>query len=818
MVVDQHRPSPDGRLPVASAPETMSSTPPASHTPGPAPGPRDLLLVLGAMFAFSLMALFTRAAAASVLGVAAWRAIFVAIVFAGMAAWREGPTTLAKPSRDTVRLGAMLGVALAIASSTFVGGYAFTTVANTIFLHNLAPVVVFPLAWWMFREKPLPAAVTGAGIALVGVAMLTGVSLFQVAHFANPRFLLGDGLALASALGYGAVLVYTRATRQANTPILSTLALAWTVAAVLLGVVALVAGELWISSSAMLWTLGLALVCTNLPFYLLNLGMKRVGAGLAAVLSLSEVVFATAIGVVVYGEHLAPVGWVGGLLAALGVTYAVTTDDSTTTHAPADTLQPSTLPRRTARLGLALLALNAGAIMALLGEPGSGELLAWAGLATLARLGPAVAVPGLPERMAPALSWLGGLTGAAIVLAAFSRGLPDPGTGNLVLLVAGLVVLFGDRALAAREAPDDTDPHTLHTLGVGLFVAAQAFALLQHGAAPLLATVGLLSLAASGVSTASAGLRGHLNDHRARATFLRLDAPLGRFVTPRRIGAVLAAAWLLGGVHAVPTGHVGIVERFGAPGNPAPAGLAISLPPPIDRLELVDVARIRRTSVVDAGTPLLCGDQSMVTVEASLHYRVKEPLAFAYGVRDPDTSLRSLAQNALLEAVAARTHDDVLTNGRAALEVDVLRATQQAADVAGLGVEVMDAPISTAAVPPSVTAAFLDVISADEERQTAINRAEAYAADVLPRAGGAAVARIAAAHGTAAATVARAESVQAAHTALSTGGARAPALTRERLRWEHLEATLSHRPLVLAPASVSIWLGDTPLPPVAPPR
>ena len=67
--------------------------------------------------------------------------------------------------------------------------------ANTIFLHNLAPVFVFPLAWWLFQERAGSAAVTGAVIALFGVALLSGVSLFQVSHFASSRFLLGDFLA-----------------------------------------------------------------------------------------------------------------------------------------------------------------------------------------------------------------------------------------------------------------------------------------------------------------------------------------------------------------------------------------------------------------------------------------------------------------------------------------------------------------------------------------------------------------------------------------------------------------------------------------------
>ena len=102
--------------------------------------------------------------------------------------------------------------------------------------------------------------------------------------------------------------------------------MAWVFAAVLLSVVAIAAGGFSISGSAMLWVVGLAVISTNIPFYLLNLGMKAVPAGMAAVLSLSEVLFATAIGILVYGERLAPIGWIGAALAGLGVLYAITQD------------------------------------------------------------------------------------------------------------------------------------------------------------------------------------------------------------------------------------------------------------------------------------------------------------------------------------------------------------------------------------------------------------------------------------------------------------------------------------------------------------
>jgi membrane protease subunit HflK len=113
-------------------------------------------------------------------------------------------------------------------------------------------------------------------------------------------------------------------------------------------------------------------------------------------------------------------------------------------------------------------------------------------------------------------------------------------------------------------------------------------------------------------------------------------------------------------------------------------------------------------------------------------------------------------------------------------------------------------------VPATVMDAFLDVISADEERSTAINRAEAYAAAVIPEALGEAAATHQRALGEADLIAAEAAGWSAVFTAISDGGAAAPALTRHRLREEALVESLSEQPLVLIPSTMSLWLGDSP--------
>ena len=754
------------------------------------------------MAAFSLMALFTRAAEASVFTVAAWRGIFVALAFGLWMVVKDGPRSF-KVDAPTLRISAIMGVALAIASATFVAGYVYTTVANTIFLHNLAPVVVFPLAWWAFRERPGAAVLAGGAIAVAGVALLSGVSFVQVAHFANPQFLLGDGLAFVSALGYAGVLVATRQSRTMGTPIVATLFYAWLVAAVLLTGVAVAVDTIAASWTSLLWILGLALVCTNLPFVLLNLGMRHVGAGLASVLSLSEVVFATALGVVVYGEELAPAGWLGGGLAVVGVLYALRQGGQ-------DFEDPRALPHaartpRLVRLGLALLALNAAGVATLLG--GGAALLAFWAFVRLGRSAPAAVAVFLGARSAVWARW--GAVALAAVAGLVVATRDAPAEGSVFVLVGALVLWGTDRAAAAREPEGARDADRLGQLALLAAAAAEGFALLAHDGALWAAWVARAALALGALEVVASGIRGSLHVQPAPPTL----GEHGRwFKAPVLVGA-LALVWVLGGLHAVPAGHVAIVERFGAPQDElASAGLLVQAPPPIDRVVLVHVDQAQQIDILEPGTPLLCGDQGMVSLSATLAFHVEDPVKWAYGHADPEAVLAELARSALVEVLAGSSADEVLAEGRAEVEARSAVLTQALAEELGARIDAVQ--LQVVRVPPPVQAAFLDVISADEERLTTINEAHAYAAEVLPQAGGQAVEALAAAEVHAMELAARAEADRLRFEALAVGGRPSPGLTRERLALEAAEARLGPADLLVVPEGQALWIGDVQASPV----
>jgi membrane protease subunit HflK len=790
----------------------MANGPLSTQRPG-----REYGLVIAATFAFALMALFTRGASAPILTVAAWRAVFVAVVFAGWTAIAEGAFTgngiaALVPDRPTLRLGALYGLALAVASSTFVGGYALTTVANTIFFHSLSPLAVFPLAWWLFKEEPSPRALAGTGIAVFGVALLSGVSLFQFTHYADPRFLAGDLLALLSAFGYGTVIVATRAARARQAPILPLLTVAWSVAAVLLCLVVLVFGTLAMPLSAVPWVLGLAVVSTNIPFYLINVAMRQVPAGLTSLLGMAEVVFATLLGLVVYGESLAPIGWVGGVLIGLGILHPFTSGGDTEV-APAGTLSEGTQPIRLARLGLRLLLFNVGAGLVLVGGDEAGALLVWVSLVSVLRLGRAQAAELVGARMAGPVRWvLVGLSAAVVAGLAFRGGwdAPAPALGGAILAA---VVWVADRALLAREAMEDADADPLASAALLAVAVGIGLSAVDHPAGPWVLRAGALLVALAALTLLVAALRDA--DPRGAQGLEALPAQLGR---PRRLAALAVVVLLTGGLRVVPAGHVAVIERFGAPlPDPAPAGLLLRFPPPIEQITIVDVASVRSVELAGADTALLTGDQSLVTAQVTLYYTVSGPLTYALRVAHPDEALQAVGRGALAETVARLSLDGVLTSGRRELEAEVATAAQAAADRVGLGMKVEAVQLSKVAVPAPVQASFLDVISAEEHKRGLVNGADAYAAQVVPKARGEAAAVVERANGDAAARAAAAEGRAAWLVGVSTGGAESPKLTRLRLWRERVAAALEGHSLVLVPPSVRVWLGGQPVAPGATP-
>ncbi|MGV3533730.1 MAG: FtsH protease activity modulator HflK [Chthoniobacteraceae bacterium] len=264
--------------------------------------------------------------------------------------------------------------------------------------------------------------------------------------------------------------------------------------------------------------------------------------------------------------------------------------------------------------------------------------------------------------------------------------------------------------------------------------------------------------------------------------------------------AIIAAAAMLSCFATIPADSEGVLIRLGKFHSILKPGLQFKLPLGIDRLEIIPTQRQQKLefgySTPGATNPdqvsedpeaeksMVTGDLNMVLVEWTVQYRIDDPRAYLFNVRDPDSTLRDASESATREVVGDRTVDEVLTVGRQEVEMESLNRLRELAQRYGLGVSVMQVQLKNVNPPRPVQASFNEVNQAQQERERAINVANGEYNKVVPRASGEADQQIAEAEGYALQRVGEARGNAERFRAEFGAYQKAPEVTRQRLYLE----------------------------------
>lgn len=247
---------------------------------------------------------------------------------------------------------------------------------------------------------------------------------------------------------------------------------------------------------------------------------------------------------------------------------------------------------------------------------------------------------------------------------------------------------------------------------------------------------------------------------------------------------VALAVWLLSGIYIVGPAERGVVLRFGKYVETTMPGPHWHWPYPIERVEKVDVDRIRQA---EHKALMLTQDENIVDVDVGVQYRVRDPKAYLFNVRNPELTVLQAVESAIREVVGKSAMDFVLTEGRTEVAARTQELAQAILDRYGTGVQLTKVNLKDAQPPEEVQAAFADAIKAREDEQRFKNEAEAYANEIIPKARGRAARQIEDANAYKAEVVARAQGETARFLALLREYQRAPAVTRERLYIDAME-------------------------------
>src|SRR2546425_424964 len=282
--------------------------------------------------------------------------------------------------------------------------------------------------------------------------------------------------------------------------------------------------------------------------------------------------------------------------------------------------------------------------------------------------------------------------------------------------------------------------------------------------------------------------------------------PIGRPPAATVRGIVfglLGLLLLLTSYYQVEPAEVGVVQRFGrfvrttdpGPHLKIPFGVETVTKVPVQRqLNMEFGFRTLRPGIRSEFAPpnretigesvMLTGDLNVAVVEWIVQYRIKDPKAYLFHIRDVPETFRYMSEASMRLVVGDHSVDEVLTIGREAIARQAKEELQRLCNLYGIGIEVQQLVLQDVNPPDPVKPAFNEVNQAIQERERAINDAWADYNKAVPRAKGEAEQAVRAAEGYAVERVNNAEGDARRFVAFYEEYRKSPAVTRKRVYLE----------------------------------
>jgi len=197
-------------------------------------------------------------------------------------------------------------------------------------------------------------------------------------------------------------------------------------------------------------------------------------------------------------------------------------------------------------------------------------------------------------------------------------------------------------------------------------------------------------------------------------------------------------------IHRIGPQERGVITRLGSYSSTLRPGIGLSLPAPLDNVQKIDVEKIQTLDIGStdptAEKLILTGDQNIIDLAYSVRWKVRDPERFLFQIKDPESTIREVAESAMRAVVAGVSLDDAIGQGRSEIEQRVQIVMQQILDDYQAGVQVQGIAVKQSDPPAAVNDAFKEVSAAQQEAQSYMNQARAYALQLTAKAQGEAAA------------------------------------------------------------------------------
>lgn len=208
------------------------------------------------------------------------------------------------------------------------------------------------------------------------------------------------------------------------------------------------------------------------------------------------------------------------------------------------------------------------------------------------------------------------------------------------------------------------------------------------------------------------------------------------------LAAVVVIAVLVTGIYVVKKEEQGVLTRFGkVVDEEIPPGIHYAFPV-IEKAHVRPVRRIMRGNVATQGGDgsvtfsILSGDTNLFEVNVALQYKIDHLRNYLYETTDPDTVMRVIVRERLIEIMGRHFIDLILTNNRDAIQAELHRDTLDYLDANDIGIELLALNIVDLRPIDETVAAFRDVSDAIAESVQAVSHANRERERLLARSRG----------------------------------------------------------------------------------
>ncbi len=271
--------------------------------------------------------------------------------------------------------------------------------------------------------------------------------------------------------------------------------------------------------------------------------------------------------------------------------------------------------------------------------------------------------------------------------------------------------------------------------------------------------------------------------------------------------AVLLGLWLAMGLYRVLPGEQGVALVFGKWDQTIQAeGLHWNWPAPIGQVFTPKVQDVRKTEVgfltQDRGrggttevdrlneSLMLTGDENIIDLQFEVFWQIKDAGQYLFMIQNPENTVKAVAESAMREVIGKTTLESALTRGRQQIEVGTQELMQSILDDYQSGILVSDVNLKKSDTPREVIDDFRDVQAAGQDRETEINKAQAFRNKILPEARGQAAQITQGAEAYKARVVANAQGEAARFISVHTEYKQAEEVTKKRMYLETMELIL----------------------------